>query len=65
MPCILFAFSFDAYLHSTNRYGRDGCAYLLEIDAHINDMSRLVEGQSPYVIDATNYGNVSRYINHR
>nr|GLL18813.1 histone-lysine N-methyltransferase SUVR5 isoform X1 [Ipomoea trifida] len=47
-----------------SRYGREGCAYLLEIDTHINDMSRLVEGQSPYVIDATNYGNISRYINH-
>ncbi|KAK4346551.1 hypothetical protein RND71_032890 [Anisodus tanguticus] len=47
-----------------NRYGTEGCGYFLEIDAHINDMSRLIEGQSPYVIDATNYGNVSRYINH-
>lgn len=47
-----------------NRYGTEGCGYFLEIDAHINDMSRLMEGQSPYVIDATNYGNVSRYINH-
>lgn len=24
-----------------------------------------MEGQDSYVIDATNYGNVSRYINHR
>ncbi|XP_060193167.1 histone-lysine N-methyltransferase SUVR5 isoform X2 [Lycium barbarum] len=47
-----------------NRYGTEGCGYFLEIDAHVNDMSRLIEGQSPYVIDATNYGNVSRYINH-
>ncbi|KAM3363600.1 histone-lysine N-methyltransferase SUVR5 isoform X2 [Capsicum galapagoense] len=47
-----------------NRYGAEGCRYFLEIDAHIDDMSRLIEGQSPYVIDATNYGNVSRYINH-
>lgn len=28
-------------------------------------MNRLMEGQESYVIDATNYGNVSRYINHR
>ncbi|XP_009776603.1 histone-lysine N-methyltransferase SUVR5 [Nicotiana sylvestris] len=47
-----------------NSYGREGCGYILEIDAHVNDMSRLIEGQAPYVIDATNYGNVSRYINH-
>ncbi|CAH9134590.1 unnamed protein product [Cuscuta epithymum] len=46
------------------RYGKEGCAYFLDIDAQINDMSRLVEGQSSYVIDATNYGNISRYINH-
>ncbi|KAK6154892.1 hypothetical protein DH2020_009140 [Rehmannia glutinosa] len=47
-----------------NRYGEEGCKYFYEIDAHSNDMSRLIEGQVPYVIDATNYGNVSRYINH-
>ncbi|CAA0840892.1 Histone-lysine N-methyltransferase SUVR5 [Striga hermonthica] len=47
-----------------NRYGEEGCGYFYEIDAHINDMSRLIEGQVPYVIDATNYGNISRYINH-
>ncbi|KAH6774682.1 hypothetical protein C2S51_013086 [Perilla frutescens var. frutescens] len=47
-----------------NRCGTEGCRYFYEIDARINDMSRLIEGQVPYVIDATNYGNVSRYINH-
>ncbi|XP_050388132.1 histone-lysine N-methyltransferase SUVR5 [Argentina anserina] len=47
-----------------NRYGKDGYGYLYEIDAHINDMSRLVEGQAQFVIDSTNYGNVSRFINH-
>ncbi|KAG8384504.1 hypothetical protein BUALT_Bualt04G0124800 [Buddleja alternifolia] len=47
-----------------NRYAEEGWKYFYEIDAHINDMSRLIEGQVPYVIDATNYGNVSRYINH-
>ncbi|XP_048334681.2 histone-lysine N-methyltransferase SUVR5 isoform X3 [Ziziphus jujuba] len=46
------------------RYGTEGCSYLYEIDAHINDMSRLIEGQARYVIDATKYGNVSRFINH-
>lgn len=47
-----------------DRIGREGCSYLFDIDAHINDMSRFIEGQGLYVIDATNYGNVSRYINH-
>ncbi|XP_022741759.1 histone-lysine N-methyltransferase SUVR5-like isoform X2 [Durio zibethinus] len=46
------------------RYGRDGCNYMYNIDSHINDMSRLIEGQVQYVIDATKYGNVSRFINH-
>lgn len=48
-----------------SRYTTEGCKYLYEIDARINDMSRLMEGQDSYVIDSTNYGNVSRYINHR
>ncbi|GMP28218.1 hypothetical protein CsSME_00003856 [Camellia sinensis var. sinensis] len=47
-----------------NSYGGDGWGYFYDIDAHINDMSRLIEGQVPYVIDVMNYGNVSRYINH-
>ncbi|KAL3525757.1 hypothetical protein ACH5RR_014129 [Cinchona calisaya] len=47
-----------------NRYGNDGCRYIYEIDAQISDISRLTEGQVSFVIDATNYGNVSRYINH-
>lgn len=46
------------------RYGNEGCNYLYEIDAHINDISRLIEGQVRHVIDATIYGNVSRFINH-
>lgn len=47
-----------------NRYGSEGCSYFYKIDAHINDVSRLIEEQAPYVIDATKYGNVSRFINH-
>ncbi|KAL3526706.1 hypothetical protein ACH5RR_011362 [Cinchona calisaya] len=46
------------------RYGNDGCRYFYEIDAQINDISRLTEGHVSFVIDATNYGNVARYINH-
>ncbi|KAM7506941.1 hypothetical protein LguiA_017394 [Lonicera macranthoides] len=46
------------------RYGKEGCSYFYDIDSQSNDMSRLIEGQTPYVIDARNYGNVSRFINH-
>lgn len=46
------------------RYGKEGCSYLFEIDSHVNDMSRLIEGQARYAIDATEFGNVSRFINH-
>ncbi|KAJ6288538.1 hypothetical protein OIU76_024511 [Salix suchowensis] len=47
-----------------DRYGKEGCSYMYKIDAHTNDMSRMVEGQAHYFIDATKYGNVSRFINH-
>ncbi|KAK8606797.1 hypothetical protein V6N13_052554 [Hibiscus sabdariffa] len=46
------------------RYDRDDCNYMYNVDSHINDMSRLIEGQIKYVIDTTKYGNVSRFINH-
>lgn len=46
------------------RYGREGCNYFYKIDAQNNDMSRLIEGQVTYTIDATKYGNVSRFVNH-
>ncbi|KAG8641299.1 hypothetical protein MANES_13G134300v8 [Manihot esculenta] len=46
------------------RYGEQGCSYMYEIDARTNDMGRLIEEQVKYVIDATKYGNVSRFINH-
>lgn len=47
------------------RYDQDGCSYLYDIDAHIDGARGLSEGTVPYVIDATKYGNVSRFINHR
>ncbi|KAK8269711.1 hypothetical protein V6Z12_D11G148600, partial [Gossypium hirsutum] len=46
------------------RYGRDGCNYMFNIGSQINDMSRWIEGQARYFIDASNYKNVSRFINH-
>ncbi|QCD90972.1 histone-lysine N-methyltransferase SUVR5 isoform X1 [Vigna unguiculata] len=45
-------------------YGTEHCSYFYDIDARVNDMSRLIEGQAQYVIDATKFGNVSRFINH-
>lgn len=46
-----------------SRY-EDGCSFFYYFNWHLNDMSRLIEGQASYVIDATKYGNVSRFINH-
>lgn len=45
------------------RYDIEGCSYLYDIDAHIDEANGL-SGMVPYVIDATHYGNVSRFINH-
>nr|XP_043614792.1 histone-lysine N-methyltransferase SUVR5 [Erigeron canadensis]XP_043614793.1 histone-lysine N-methyltransferase SUVR5 [Erigeron canadensis] len=47
-----------------HRHGIQGCSFIYEIDARVNDMVRLIEGEATYAIDATKYGNVSRYINH-
>ncbi|XP_027361259.1 histone-lysine N-methyltransferase SUVR5-like isoform X2 [Abrus precatorius] len=46
------------------RYAIGNCSYFYDIDARVNDMGRLIEGQAQYVIDASKYGNVSRFINH-
>ncbi|CAH2061333.1 unnamed protein product [Thlaspi arvense] len=48
-----------------SQYGKEGCSYIHDIDANINDIGRLIEGDTDYVIDATTHGNVSRFINHR
>uniref|UniRef100_A0A1J3HK95 Histone-lysine N-methyltransferase SUVR5 n=1 Tax=Noccaea caerulescens TaxID=107243 RepID=A0A1J3HK95_NOCCA len=47
-----------------NQYGKEGCSYIHDIDANINDIGRLIEGEPDYVLDATTHGNVSRFINH-
>ncbi|CAL0312760.1 unnamed protein product [Lupinus luteus] len=52
----------EAHIRRT-RYGEENCGYLFDINAHVNDISRLIEGQAKYVIDSTRYGNVSRFIN--
>lgn len=47
-----------------NSYGRKDCIFTYKMDSHNNDMTRLIEGEIPFVIDATKYGNVARFINH-
>ncbi|KAJ7520437.1 hypothetical protein O6H91_19G005900 [Diphasiastrum complanatum] len=44
-------------------YDRAGCSYLYDIDGHI-DASASRKHIKPFVIDATKFGNVSRFINH-
>ncbi|RDX66736.1 Histone-lysine N-methyltransferase SUVR5, partial [Mucuna pruriens] len=46
------------------RYGKEHCSYFYDVNDHVNDISRLIEGQAHYVIDATRFGNVSRFINN-
>lgn len=46
------------------RYGTGNCSYFYDINARVNDMSRLIEEKAQYVIDASKNGNVSRFINH-
>lgn len=48
----------------TLRYDQDGCSYLYDIDAHL-DATGSRAGGKPFVIDATQCGNVARFINHR
>ncbi|KAI3857244.1 hypothetical protein MKW92_032649 [Papaver armeniacum] len=51
---------------ATKRYDKEGCSYLYHINSHIDVMSELVEGGIvSHVIDATRYGNGSRFINHK
>ncbi|KAG0602145.1 hypothetical protein M758_11G162800 [Ceratodon purpureus] len=45
------------------RYDQVGCSYLYDIDAHL-DVIGSRSGSRPFVIDATRYGNVARFINH-
>lgn len=45
------------------RFHHSGCSYLYDINAHVGRKG-LIEGTVPYVVDATKFGNVSRFINH-
>ncbi|PIA55585.1 hypothetical protein AQUCO_00700118v1 [Aquilegia coerulea] len=42
----------------------EDCSYLYKIDARSDDMNEIAEGVVSHVLDATRYGNVSRFINH-
>ncbi|KAL9265412.1 Histone-lysine N-methyltransferase SUVR5-like protein [Drosera capensis] len=46
------------------RYGSEGSSYLFDARSLMNDKNNFLEGQVPCVIDATKYGNVSRFMNH-
>jgi hypothetical protein len=46
------------------RYDAAGCSYLYNIDAHLTSEAQK-KGDRPFVIDATHYGNIARFINHR
>ncbi|XP_074309121.1 histone-lysine N-methyltransferase SUVR5-like isoform X2 [Silene latifolia] len=46
------------------RYRKESCDYIFDTGAHMKNMSMLLGEQSEYVIDATRYGNISRFINH-
>ncbi|GLJ05151.1 hypothetical protein SUGI_0012200 [Cryptomeria japonica] len=47
------------------RYDKEGGCYLYDIGLHIDTNEyQFMEAPNPYVIDATKYGNVARFINH-
>lgn len=65
--CGIVFFSFRKltrkYLNSSE--SKSGCSYLLDIASHIDRERVKTLGTTAYMIDATRYGNVSRFINHR
>lgn len=49
---------------SKEMHKRGKCSYIYDMDAHFEGSRGLSEGELPYVIDASKYGNVSRFLNH-
>ncbi|XP_072964774.1 histone-lysine N-methyltransferase SUVR5 isoform X1 [Typha angustifolia] len=56
--------NYDELGKGRGRRDNNECSYLYDIDAHIDRARGLSEGTVPYVLDASKYGNVSRFINH-
>lgn len=54
----------DEAMRNTEREAKGECSYLLQINSHIDQERAKTLGTIPYMIDATRYGNVSRFINH-
>uniref|UniRef100_A0ACD5YR58 Uncharacterized protein n=1 Tax=Avena sativa TaxID=4498 RepID=A0ACD5YR58_AVESA len=54
----------DDAMGSAESDAKSGCSYLFNIASHIDRKRVKTLGTSPYMIDATRYGNVSRFINH-
>ncbi|VAI48545.1 unnamed protein product [Triticum turgidum subsp. durum] len=54
----------DETMRNTESESKSGCSYLLDIASHIDRERVKTLGTTPYMIDATRYGNVSRFINH-
>ncbi|XP_047082365.1 histone-lysine N-methyltransferase SUVR5 [Lolium rigidum] len=54
----------DDAMRNIESEAKGGCSYLFDIASHIDRERVKTLGASPYMIDATRYGNVSRFINH-
>uniref|UniRef100_A0A0A9G7E1 SET104 n=1 Tax=Arundo donax TaxID=35708 RepID=A0A0A9G7E1_ARUDO len=51
-------------MRNAERDAKSGCSYLLDITSQIDRERVQNVGTAAYMIDATRYGNVSRFINH-
>ena len=54
----------DGAIRHVEREAKSGSSYLFEITSQIDRERVQTTGTTAYVIDATRYGNVSRFINH-
>ncbi|KAG8059673.1 hypothetical protein GUJ93_ZPchr0002g23056 [Zizania palustris] len=54
----------DEAMRNAEREAKSGCSYLFEITSQFDRERVQTSGTAAYMIDATRYGNVSRFINH-
>ncbi|XP_062220080.1 histone-lysine N-methyltransferase SUVR5-like [Phragmites australis] len=54
----------DEAMRNAEREAKIGCSYLFDISSQIDRERVQNVGTAAYMIDATRYGNVSRFINH-